>query len=218
MKSESAGSRNRGRPPVEIQRHVIEDLLKAAETTLAHKTAKEATVREIARAAGTNEAMVGYYFGSKNGLLTALFQDVMSKGPHTNAGKIITACTYQESIRPLIEQMHNYCRSRKSLIRMIALEMLADSSAIRDLYVDKYPGFTVSFISDVIREMIDQGIYDHTPNVDFFSISIMSNILMPTALLHPAASAIGSSPSKSSDWIDHIANNIDLALKPKSSS
>jgi AcrR family transcriptional regulator len=203
---------------VQGQRHVIQDLMEAAETTLVHKTAKEATVREIAKAAGTNEAMVNYYFGSKNGLLTALFQDVMSKGPHTHSGKIIAECISQKSIRPLIEQMHNYCRSRKSLIRMIALEMLADSSAVRDLYVDKYPGFTVSFISDVINEMIDQGIYRKTPNVNFFSISIMSNILMPTALLHPAASAIESSQSKSSAWIDHIARNIDLALKSNSSS
>jgi AcrR family transcriptional regulator len=198
---------------VQIHRHVIQDLLEAAETTLAHKTAKEATVREIAKVAGTNEAMVGYYFGSKNGLLTALFKDVMSKGPHTRSSQITAACVAEESIRPLIDQMYNYCQSRKSLIRMIALEMLADSSAIRDLYVDKYPGFTVSYITEVINVLIDEGVYKQSPDVDFFSISIMSSILMPTALLHPAASAIGSSPSESSKWIDHITNIVDLALK-----
>jgi AcrR family transcriptional regulator len=216
MKSAGARSRNRGRPPVQIQRHVIQDLMAAAETTLAHKTAKEATVREIATEAGTNEAMIGYYFGSKDGLLVALFQDVMNKAPSTRAEKIITACIDQESIRPLVEQMYNYCFSRKSLIRMISLEMLANTSPIRDIYLDKYSGFTESFISHVIDEMIDKGVYNKHPNVHFFSITIMSTIMMPTAFLHPSASAHDSCKANSPEWIDHISRTIDFTLKSPS--
>jgi AcrR family transcriptional regulator len=54
----------------------------ATEHAPATKTAKEITVREISMAAGTNEAMIHYYFGSKEGLIVAMFQDTMRLPPH----------------------------------------------------------------------------------------------------------------------------------------
>jgi AcrR family transcriptional regulator len=39
-------------------------------------------VRDISIPAGTNEAMIHYYFGSKEGLLVSILQDVMRLFPH----------------------------------------------------------------------------------------------------------------------------------------
>jgi AcrR family transcriptional regulator len=203
---------NRGRPSTQVQRHVVQDLMEAAEAALTHKTARETTVREIAAAAGANEAMVNYYFGSKDGLWLALFQDVMRNAPYTRSDEIVAACISQESIKPLIEQLADYCCSRKDLIRMISLEMLSYPSSIKDVYDDKYSGFTAAFIEYVINSMIDCGIYKKNSNVNFFAISIISSIMMPTLLLYPAASPNVPEPD-SPDWINHIAGTVDLALK-----
>jgi AcrR family transcriptional regulator len=51
-----------------------EKLLKAAETLFATKGFKEVSVREIAACADVNSALVGYYFGSKQGLFNDVYQ------------------------------------------------------------------------------------------------------------------------------------------------
>ena len=74
--------------------------MRAAEAALATKTAKETKIREIAAAAGTHEAMIHYYFGGKDGLMVALFQDVMKDAPHTRYKVIAQACIEQKSSKP----------------------------------------------------------------------------------------------------------------------
>lgn len=51
-----------------------EKLLKAAETLFATKGFKEVSVRGIAARAGVNSALVGYYFGGKQGLFNEVYQ------------------------------------------------------------------------------------------------------------------------------------------------
>jgi AcrR family transcriptional regulator len=51
-----------------------EKLLKAAETLFSTKGFKEVSVREIAACADVNSALVGYYFGSKQGLFNEVYQ------------------------------------------------------------------------------------------------------------------------------------------------
>jgi AcrR family transcriptional regulator len=55
-------------------------LLEAAERLFAQKGFDSVTVRQLAKAAGVNGAMVSYHFDSKNGLLAALIDE---KFPHT---------------------------------------------------------------------------------------------------------------------------------------
>lgn len=51
-----------------------EKLLKAAEILFATKGFKEVSVREIAARAGVNSALVGYYFGGKQGLFNEVYE------------------------------------------------------------------------------------------------------------------------------------------------
>ncbi len=55
----------RGRPAADQHRDVVRDLISAAERAMEHRTPEEVTLREIADAAGTTEAMIQYYFGNK---------------------------------------------------------------------------------------------------------------------------------------------------------
>ena len=52
-------------------------ILAAAIRVLAREGIAEATTRKIAKEAGVNQAMLGYYFGSKDDLLLAVLQEMM---------------------------------------------------------------------------------------------------------------------------------------------
>ncbi|RYD90762.1 MAG: TetR/AcrR family transcriptional regulator, partial [Sphingobacteriales bacterium] len=49
-------------------------IMRTAESLFAQKGYDGASVRDIAEAAGVNSAMISYYFGSKEGLIKALFE------------------------------------------------------------------------------------------------------------------------------------------------
>ncbi|RYY81603.1 MAG: TetR/AcrR family transcriptional regulator, partial [Chitinophagaceae bacterium] len=50
-------------------------IIRTAEALFAQKGYDGASVRDIAEAAGVNSAMISYYFGSKEGLIKALFEE-----------------------------------------------------------------------------------------------------------------------------------------------
>jgi TetR/AcrR family transcriptional regulator len=57
-----------------------DQLLKAAGALMAERGTIDVSLSAIARKSGLNSALVGYYFGSKNGLLLSLVKDVLGKG------------------------------------------------------------------------------------------------------------------------------------------
>lgn len=207
-----ARSPGRGRPPMDVQRHVIQDLMDAAEAALASKTAKETTIREIAAAAGTNEAMIHYYFGGKDGLMMALFMDFMRNHPNTRAEKIADTCISQRTIKPLVEQLAKFYNSRPNLSRMTMSEMIVGSSKIKALYNEKYSHDTPVAIEFVIKSMVNAGIYSRKLNIKFVTMTVMSMIVAPRFLL-PATQALELCDKLDSpEWIDHIVQTIDLSI------
>lgn len=75
--SDQSSSRGRGRPrDVEREESVKQGLIAAAMEMLAEKSYKDISIREIARRADVNSAMISYHFGSKE----ALFIEVVTRG------------------------------------------------------------------------------------------------------------------------------------------
>lgn len=70
-------ARRRGRPNSGHDA-VRDDLVDAARRLFLQKDFHKVSVREIAREAGANSAMIRYYFGSKQGLYEAMLQEVLA--------------------------------------------------------------------------------------------------------------------------------------------
>jgi AcrR family transcriptional regulator len=205
-------SQGRGRPRKDVQRHVIQDLMQAAESALANKTAKELTIHEVALAAGVNDAMIHYYFGGKDGLLVAIFHEIMSGAPYKHADSIRDECVAQKSIKPLIEALVKFYYARPSLIRMSMVELFSTSSKINDVYKAKYFDVTPNFVEFVVKSMMDLGIYKRTFDVKFLNSSIFSIIMGPIIVLR-STDILTMSDKDGPAWIDDIARLIDVALK-----
>jgi AcrR family transcriptional regulator len=70
----SPPARKRGRPPLPIDNETRERILNAAQQLFTTRSFTQVSVREITDAAGVGIAAINYHFGSKDGLLRALFQ------------------------------------------------------------------------------------------------------------------------------------------------
>jgi len=176
---DAAISRGRGRPRKDIRRHVIRDLMAAAEVVLANKTAYEIKLPEIASAAGVSEAMIYYYFGGKDGLMVAIFDEIMQEAPYRRADDIIKYCIKKKSIEPLIEELVTFYYKRAGLIRMTVIEMTAMSSQVKEAYWKKYLDVTPKFLNRLIKSMFDMGIYRNEFDIEFVTSSIFSLIMGP---------------------------------------
>jgi AcrR family transcriptional regulator len=207
---ESAKPVGRGRPPKELQRHVIEHLMEAAEEALMNKTAKEIKIRDIAAKAGVNEAMINYYFGGKDGLMVAMFHEIMGDAPYSRYEDILHACVDQESIKPLVQHLGNFYYSRPGLIRMTIVEMVNDTSQVKAAYRSRYFDSTPAFVERVIQAMIDRGIYVPS-HIKFATTSILSMLTSPLFSISEKFGAAGNLGSP--EWIEYIARMIDLMLK-----
>jgi AcrR family transcriptional regulator len=187
--------------------------MRAAETALESKTVKETTTREIAAAAGTNEAMISYYFGGKEGLMVALFHEMNKNNPNTRTDKITKACIDQRSIQPLVEALATFYNSRPNLTRMSIAEIVSGSSKIKSLYYEKYAKGTPEFIGFVINSLVEENIYSRDFDVKFATMSIMSMIVAPNFLLSATQALHMSDKLVSAEWIDHIARTIDMSAR-----
>lgn len=213
QKSAAVGSQIRGRPSAQRQRHVIQDLIEAAEHVLESKTAKEITVREISTAAGTNEAMIRYYFGSKEGLLVAMLDEFMAGSPCKDNEQISELCLSQRSIGPLVEALCDFYYSRPTHIRMIITELLNSSSEVKNAYVKRYDRSTRILVQSVISAMVDANIYRKEVGPSFVAMSLIRLIISP--IMESAAAEVASMPREISNgqWAEYVTRIIDLTSR-----
>jgi hypothetical protein len=199
----------RGRPSADKKRHVIQDIMDAAEKALATKTAKEVTMRGISSAAGANEAMIRYYFGSKEGLLITLLDDFMNHGPHSRSEEILKKCINSVSIGPLVEALCDFYYSRPNIIRMIIVELFNCSSDIKDAYVKKYNITTVNFVKNIIDGMKVANIYRSGSDSTFVTRSLLRLIIDPIIQPTPAGTPQMPPEVGNSDWAAYVTRTID---------
>ena len=79
MKTGPANPRPRGRPKGKRSTQRSR-MLSAARDLLVGEAPQELSLGQVARAAGVTPALANYYFGSRDGLIQALFKEQLSAG------------------------------------------------------------------------------------------------------------------------------------------
>lgn len=199
----------RGRPSSRLQRHVVEDLIRATEDALDTKTARELTVREISSAAGTSEAMIRYYFGGKEGLLREVIKEFMERSPHKDRARMASECLVARSVRPLVEELCQFHYSRPSMIKMITVELFSTSSEVKELFRSKYGRCINQLIEHVVEQLQQAGVYRRDINAKFVGMSLLRLIVSPIM----ESAVTGDDPVtpevRSGKWEDFIIDTID---------
>jgi AcrR family transcriptional regulator len=112
-------------------------LLRAARARFLHEGVDGASLREIARAAGTSLGMIHYYFATKDDLFLAVVEEVYG-GFAADVAEVMRAPgTFEERVRALYGRIARASDDELDIIRLIVREVLV-SSARRRLIMERF--------------------------------------------------------------------------------
>lgn len=132
-------------------------LLVAAREAFSAAGLKGARVDDIARRAGINKQLVYHYFDNKEGLYTAVLEEVYLEIREREAALDLRSFPPEEAMRRLIEFSFGHLRDNRDFVRLLADENahggrhLNSSDTLRD---------TNTPIIDLIGETLERGVND----------------------------------------------------------
>jgi len=101
---------------------------------------REVSVRELAAAAGVNPAMVGYYFGDKQGLYAAMLQEVMGPLAERIEAMLATPGDSEPDLPGFLREYMLTAAANPWLPRLILRDVLAPGGAFRDRFIEQFAG------------------------------------------------------------------------------
>jgi TetR/AcrR family transcriptional regulator len=130
-------------------------LLKAARAAFAEGGLEGARVDDIARRAGANKQLVYHYFGSKDGLYTAVLEVVYNEIREQEAALRLDTLPAEEAMRKLIEFSFEYLRKSPDFVRI-----LSDENAHRGRHLQAAHTVTEMNrpIIELIRKTLQRGV------------------------------------------------------------
>lgn len=169
---------------------VREALLAAARALFTERGYNQVGIREIARAAGANPAMIHYYFGDKEGLYRALLAAAFDKllgqldahARQTNAGEAISS----------IVQLYIGMLSREPWIpRLMVREVLSDEAPFREEFVARFASRGARLLPTILRRAIDDGRLRSDLDPVLTTLSLIGMMVFPFLALPLLERALG---------------------------
>ncbi|MGK2911169.1 MAG: TetR family transcriptional regulator [Sphingobium sp.] len=136
-------------------------LLRAAAELMVERGTIEVSLNEIARRAQLNSALVKYYFGSKNGLMLALLEDVLGTGLEQMKGLLTMELSVVEKLKLHIKGIINIYFRNPFINRLIYAMLLEPELAKRVSEQISKP------LAETQRVLLEEGIRTgHFKNID----------------------------------------------------
>jgi TetR/AcrR family transcriptional regulator len=147
-------------------------LLETATELFAHKGFSAVSIRELARTASVNSALISYYFKSKDGL----YQEVLEE-QFVLIAQLLKEIDNLPSASP-IERITKYAKNiaiihqqRPYLTRFIISELINPTSGY-EAVIKKYISRLFHFLRTTLEEGISQGEFKPNLNPEFATVSL----------------------------------------------
>jgi len=182
----------------------------AAEELFADRGFDGAAIRDIARKAGVNGAMIHYYFGNKEGLYRAMLEGAASKVRalliETTGGTGSTA----ERLARFVDAYAAYMLSQPNLARILYREMLTGARHIKQI-AQQYAVTNFTMLRTMIADGIDRG--ELRPiDADLAPISLMGMVVI-FQFLRPVITVALGKTNYNERFVSRVAaHTIDLFL------
>jgi TetR/AcrR family transcriptional regulator len=130
-------------------------LLSAARAAFTEKGLEGARVDDIARRAGVNKQLVYHYFGSKDGLYTAVLEQVYRQIREQESALDLDSFPPEEAMRKLIEFSFDYLARSPDFVRILADENAHGGQHLQGSDIVKEVNRP---IIEVIRKTLERGV------------------------------------------------------------
>jgi AcrR family transcriptional regulator len=183
-------------------------ILAAAEELFALRGFAGTSVRDIARSAGVNPAMIHYYFGNKEGLYRAIIESAAS----TVRALLITATssarTLEETLSQFVSGYAKYIFSHPNLARVLHRELLAGGAYLKQMM---QPATNYKILREALSGASKRGEMRKI-DIDLAPISLMGMIVV-FQLIQPVIPIATDSGSYDEGFIKRLSDHtVDLFL------
>jgi TetR/AcrR family transcriptional regulator len=155
LKDPEPSSRRGRRPEGDARRALIQ----AAQAILAARPAGKLTVREVASRAGCDVALVNYYFGSKDGLLSAALEDALAELREVLDTYAGGEGTFEEKVRRMVREPILAMGERRHLPRMIIGQILLERGPQADRWIAALGMSQLQAVSEIVENGIRSGAF-----------------------------------------------------------
>ncbi|MGE0240262.1 MAG: TetR/AcrR family transcriptional regulator [Parvibaculaceae bacterium] len=131
-----------------------ETLLKAAKEAFAARGLEGARVDDIARRAGINKQLVYHYFGNKDGLYTAVLEQIYREIREREQELHLASFPAEEAMRRLVEFSFDYLAQHPEFVALIADENAHDGRHLKGAPQVEEMNRP---IIDLLRETLERG-------------------------------------------------------------
>lgn len=193
----------RGRPADRALREKRKsDLIGAAAELLRHKSYRSITIRELASEAGTQPAMIKYYFGDKLGLFLALLEQISNQ----QIASFEAILHSPNPIKAFIENALAFFSQNPPVLRLLIDDMLNMDSELKQALIEVHPKRMADRLPELIIAQQQAGLLRADLDPKWAAFSLISLILTPfiTAPVREQAWNISNEELSSERWADHL--------------
>ncbi|MBI3898153.1 MAG: TetR/AcrR family transcriptional regulator [Gammaproteobacteria bacterium] len=173
--------RRPGRPSGTDHAHEVRTaLLTASRKLFAERDFKSVSVRDIARAARVNEAMVHYHFKNKQGLYRAMLQETI--GPIVRQIQAVIAdppANSESSLPPLMRAMMTMFARDPWVPRLIVREVLGHEGPFREMFIRDFASQGGGRLPTLLTLEIGQGRIRSDLDVTLGALSVLALCIFP---------------------------------------
>ena len=180
----------------------------AAEELFAAHGFGETAIRDIARKAGVNPAMIHYYFHSKEGLYKAILEGAASKVRSLLVETVTGPVSTRHKLASFVDAYAAYILSRPNLARILYREMLTGGERLVRV-ARQYSVTNYNILKDTISEGIRNGELRKIDD-ELAPISLMGMVVI-FQFLRPIISIVLGTTDYDERFVSRIASHtIDL--------
>jgi len=190
MEAETRTKRSPGRPAGEGS-DIRERLLRAARHTFLSADYDRVTIREIAEKAGSNSAMIHYYFGSKEGLYKAMVADVVE--PFFSRVEALGRAEPPEGFGELFDLYGRVMAENPEFPPLVVKTLGLGAGPAREYMMELLPGRLHGLLTRMIKRQKELGLVAADIDPLFLGFSFMSMAAMPF-VMRPVAEVLFGAP------------------------
>ncbi len=190
-----------------------EQLLRAARAAFSEGGLEGARVDDIARRAGINKQLVYHYFGSKDGLYTAVLEQVYHEIREQEAALELDALPAEEAMRKLVEFSFDYLAHSPDFVRIIADENAHEGRHLRNSEtMERMNRPIIDLMRKTLERGMEEGVFRRglDPLHTYLSIAGMSFFYFANA--HTLSRAFNRWLAEPSAMAERRAHITDFAL------
>ena len=194
---------------MEISSQTEQKIIEAATTVFSEKGKDGARMQEIADMAGTNKALLHYYFRSKHQLFRIVFIYQFKKLIASIFSAIDDDDNFYQFIHTFVTRYIQYVKKRKNMLRFIIWEIGKEDpevfSNVKSAFIEQ--GYSDNPIIEKTKKAIESGQIKAVDPVHF-TVSILAMCVFPFITYQFIGKVIPGADVDNPDFIDKRADEI----------